>query len=107
MNTQEIKNQTANFPRVTRDDYFNLEPKMKVAFPDSNNYKEQIQQPIPMFDSIASNFPFIQQEDIPNDVLTTFFRGKFVAKHVGVPILIHDMSDDIAQMSKFLKNGNT
>lgn len=77
---QKIKNQTDNFPRVTRDNYFNLEPKMKVVFPDSNDYRKQIQQPIPMFDAIASNFPFIQQEDIPNDVLTTFFREKFEAK---------------------------
>jgi hypothetical protein len=77
---QKIKNQTDNFPRVTRDDYFNLEPKMKVVFPDSNDYKKQIEQPIPVFDAIASNFPFIQQEDIPNDVLTTFFREKFEAK---------------------------
>ncbi|MFA4850966.1 MAG: N-6 DNA methylase [Bacteroidales bacterium] len=73
-------NQPENFPRVTRDDYFNLEPKMKVVFPDSKDYKKQIQQPIPIFDSIASNFPFIQQEDIPNDVLTIFFREKFEAK---------------------------
>ena len=77
---QKIKNQTDNFPRVTRDDYFNLEPKMKVVFPDSNDYRKQIEQPIPMFDAIASNFPFIQQEDIPNDVLTIFFREKFEAK---------------------------
>ncbi len=30
-----------------------------------------------MFDAIASNFPFVQQEDIPNDVLTDYFREKF------------------------------
>ena len=76
---QRINNQTDNFPRVTRDDYFNFEPEMKVVFPDSNNYQKQIQQTIPLFDAIASNFPFIQQEDIPNDVLTTFFRKKFEA----------------------------
>lgn len=75
---QKIKNQTDNFPRVIRDDYFNLEPKKKIIFPDSNDYTKQIEQPIPMFDAIASNFPFIQQEDIPNDVLTIFFREKFV-----------------------------
>lgn len=73
-------NQPENFPRVTREDYFNLEPKMVVFFPDSKDYKKQIQQSIPLFDSIASNFPFIQQEDIPNDVLTLFFREKFEAK---------------------------
>ncbi len=77
---QKMKNQTDNFPRVIRDDYFNLEPKKKIVFPDSNDYNKQIEQPIPMFDAIASNFPFIQQEDIPNDVLTTFFRGQFEAK---------------------------
>jgi hypothetical protein len=77
---QKIKNQIDNFPRVTRDDFFNLEPKMKVSFPDSNNYQKQIQQAIPIFDGIASNFPFIQQEDIPNEALTAFFREKFEAK---------------------------
>lgn len=77
---QRIKNQTDNFPRVMRHDYFNLEPKMKVVFPDSNDYQKQIQQAIPMFDAIASNFPFIQQEDIPNDILTVFFRERFGAK---------------------------
>jgi hypothetical protein len=77
---QRIKNQTDNFPRVIRDDYFNLEPKKKIVFPDSNDYNKQIAQPIPMFDAIASNFPFIQQEDIPNDVLTTFFREQFETK---------------------------
>lgn len=63
-----------------RDDYFNLEPKKKIIFPNSNDYTKKIEQPIPMFDAIASNFPFIQQEDIPNDVLTTFFRTQFEAK---------------------------
>jgi hypothetical protein len=77
---QKIKNQTDNFPKVTRDDYFNLEPRMRVVFPDSNNYQKQIEQPIPVFDAISSNFPFIQQEDIPNDVLTNFFREKFEIK---------------------------
>ena len=30
---QKIKNQTVNFPRVMRDDYFNLEPKLKISIP--------------------------------------------------------------------------
>jgi len=69
-----------NFPRITRDDYFNLRPGGTVVFPDSKNYCVQIEQPIPLFDVIASNFPFIQQEDIPNEFLTAFFREKFEAK---------------------------
>lgn len=48
-----------------------------VSFPDSANYQNQIEQEIPVFDAIASNFPFIQQEDIPNDILTDYFREKF------------------------------
>jgi len=68
---------TDNFPRVTRDDFFNLEIHEKITFPDSKNYKKQIELEIPKFNAIASNFPFIQQEDIPNDILTSFFREKF------------------------------
>jgi len=68
---------TDNFPRVTRDDFFNLNVGDSVVFPDSKNYKKQIVLQIPQFDGIASNFPFIQQEDIPNEILTTFFRQKF------------------------------
>ncbi len=73
-------NQTDNFPRVIRDDYFNLETGKQIVFPDSKDYKKQIHQPIPLFDAVASNFPFIQQEDIPNEILTSFFREKFEAK---------------------------
>lgn len=72
--------QTDNFPRVTRDDFFNLNVGNKVSFPDSKDYKKHIELAIPQFDGIASNFPFIQQEDIPNDVLTNFFRGEFQAQ---------------------------
>jgi len=69
--------QTNNFPRVIRNDYFNLNTEELVVFPDSNDYRKQIKLPIPSFDAIASNFPFIQQEDIPNEKLATFFQKKF------------------------------
>lgn len=69
--------QTDNFPRVTRDDFFNLESGNTVVFPDSANYENKIEQEIPVFDAIASNFPFIQQEDIPNEILTEYFRERF------------------------------
>jgi hypothetical protein len=68
---------TDNFPRITRDDFFNINIGDSISFPDSKDYSLQIEQPIPEFDVIASNFPFIQQEDIPNAILTTFFREKF------------------------------
>ena len=66
--------QTDNFPRITRDDFFSLNVGVKVHFPDSKDYKRQIKLSIPQFDAIVSNFPFIQQEDIPNEFLTAFFR---------------------------------
>ncbi|MDR1973159.1 MAG: N-6 DNA methylase [Bacteroidales bacterium] len=72
--------QINNFPRVMRDDFFNLTVGNVISFPDSTNYKKQVELPMPKFDAIASNFPFIQQEDIPNKVLTEFFRGEFDAR---------------------------
>ncbi len=69
--------QIENFPRVIRDDFFNLNVGKEVSFPDPRNHTNKIPIPIPMFDGIASNFPFIQQEDIPNEKLTSFFKAKF------------------------------
>lgn len=63
-----------NFPRVIRGDFFNLEVGKKETFPDPVDYNKHIDIPIPLFNGIASNFPFIQQEDIPNEKLTSFFR---------------------------------
>ena len=68
---------TDNFPRVMRNDFFNLEVGEMVVFPDSHDHDKHIDVPIPTFDGIASNFPFIQQEDIPNEKLSTFFREQF------------------------------
>lgn len=68
---------TDNFPRVMRNDFFNLEVGEKVVFPDSYNHNKLIDVSIPTFDGIASNFPFIQQEDIPNEKLSAFFREQF------------------------------
>ena len=68
---------TDNFPRVMRNDFFNLEAGENIVFPDSHDHKKHIDVPIPTFDGIASNFPFIQQEDIPNDKLSAFFREQF------------------------------
>lgn len=68
---------TNNFPRVMRNDFFNLEVGEKVVFPDSYNHNKLIDVSIPTFDGIASNFPFIQQEDIPNEKLSAFFREQF------------------------------
>ena len=68
---------TDNFPRVMRDDFFNLEVGENVVFPDSHDHTKHIAVSIPTFDGIASNFPFIQQEDIPNEKLSAYFRERF------------------------------
>ena len=68
---------TDNFPRVMRNDFFNLEVGEKVVFPDSHDHNKRIDVSIPTFDGIASNFPFIQQEDIPKERLSPFFRKQF------------------------------
>lgn len=54
-----------------------MEVGEKVVFPDSHDHNKHIDVPIPTFDGIASNFPFIQQEDIPNEKLSAFFREQF------------------------------
>lgn len=69
--------ETANFPRVMREDFFNLEVGKEVIFPDPHDHKQRLAVKIPSFDGIVSNFPFIQQEDIPNEKLNSLFRTHF------------------------------
>ena len=68
---------TANFPRVIRKDFFTLTPSQTIAIPDNKNIDKINQIPIPKFDAVVSNFPFIQQEDIPNEILNTHFENEF------------------------------
>ena len=68
---------TTNFPRVLRRDFFSLMPGMEVEFPDSEDTHRRSTLKIPQFDAIVSNFPFIQQEDIPSKELTDQFRKEF------------------------------
>ena len=102
-----------NFPRVIRGDFFNLEVGKTEVFPDPVDYRKHINVPIPQFDGIASNLPFIQQEDIPNDKLTEFFRQKFEQSqraflHKGF-FKINERSDYftycVYHAIKFLKDG--
>lgn len=69
--------ETDNFPRVIREDFFNLEVGKNISFPDPHNHKRHVDVKMPLFDGIVSNFPFIQQEDIPNEKLTALFRLRF------------------------------
>lgn len=67
----------ANFPRVTRNDYFNLKLGETIEIPDNKDINIINKVKLPLFDAIVSNFPFIQQEDIPNKILTEYFREEF------------------------------
>jgi len=66
-----------NFPRVTRKDFFTLQPGQELPYPDPIQAGLFINVPLPSFDAIASNFPFIQQEDIDNSALGTQFKAEF------------------------------
>lgn len=68
----------ANFPRVTRKDYFKLQPKQLIQIPDNKDIRKINQVEIPTFDAIVANFPFIQQEDIPNDILNNYLKSEFL-----------------------------
>lgn len=70
-------NDTANFPRIIRKDFFTLTPSQTIAIPDNKDIDKINQIPIPKFDAVISNFPFIQQEDIPNEILNTQFESEF------------------------------
>ena len=72
-------NDTANFPRVIRRDFFTIKPSQTIAIPDNKDIAKINQIPIPKFDAVISNFPFIQQEDIQNDELNTLFQSEFAA----------------------------
>ena len=61
---------TANFPRVTRSDFFNLKIGQTIKIPDNKDINKINKEKLPSFDAIISNFPFIRQEDIPNKILT-------------------------------------
>jgi N-6 DNA Methylase len=67
----------ANFPRVLRKDYFKLQPQQVIQIPDNKDISKMNALEIPTFDAIIANFPFIQQEDIPNDILNNYFKTEF------------------------------
>lgn len=66
-----------NFPRVIRSNFFELFPGKTINIPDNKDINKKNNVSIPLFDSIVTNFPFIQQEDIPNDYLSEKFKTEF------------------------------
>jgi len=102
-----------NFPQIIRDDFFNLNPGDKITFPDSRDYNKKLESAIPSFDGIASNFPFIQQEDIPKNILSDLFKEKWGTRQQaffqGKGFKISERSDYfiycIYHAFRFLKDG--
>lgn len=68
---------TANFPRIIRKDYFTLNPNQTISIPDNQDVDKINEVPIPKFNAVISNFPFIQQEDIPKVELNAYFEKEF------------------------------
>ncbi|MDW8309430.1 MAG: N-6 DNA methylase, partial [Verrucomicrobiales bacterium] len=57
----------ANFPRVACRDFFTLSPGDTLPFPPPKmdlDRPETIQEPIPLFDAIVGNFPYVSQDQI-------------------------------------------
>lgn len=67
-------NEYINFPRISRLNYFIINPWSRLKFPDPIDYTNLIDTPVPLFDWIVSNFPFIQQEDINKEDLEEMLR---------------------------------
>ncbi len=89
-----------NFPRVLREDFFNLRVGDEVSFPDSQDHSIKHIVSLPLFDGIASNFPFVQQEDVPSERLTSLFRESFQCEQkafmCGSDFRINERSDYFA-----------
>lgn len=94
-----------NFPRIIKDDFFNITTNSKVQFPpnkkmgEDKNYK--IEMALPEFDAIVGNFPFIRQEEI--EKLIKGYRRKVI-----LPKLQHEWANNGAGMDLelFEKNGD-
>lgn len=67
---QSVNDQT-NFPRIVVRDFFDVSPSKVVSFPPlkatTPNYS-RINIPIPYFDGIVGNFPYIRQELIEREI---------------------------------------
>ncbi len=76
LHRQEVK-ELDNYPRIIRDDFFNLHVGKELEFPDPKEEGEKWRVLIPKFNAIVSNFPFVQQEDIPKSELSAHFKKVF------------------------------
>jgi len=60
-----------NFPRIMACDFFEVTPGQTFRFPPpraDGTFGEFIEEPMPVFDAVVSNFPYIRQERIERRV---------------------------------------
>ena len=89
-----------NFPRIACQDFFTLNPGDMLPFPPLKmdlERPEQIQEPVPMFDAIIGNFPYVSadQNNQKNSSYLDFLREK----------LINDWLDKYPRLFRFPTKG--
>ncbi len=75
---------SANFPRIVCRDFFTLSPGETLPFPPPKmdvQRPEQVNEPIPQFDAILGNFPYVSADQIErtNADYLDFIRRRLIA----------------------------
>ena len=75
---------SSNFPRITCRDFFTLSPGETIPFPPPKmdvQRPEQVNEPIPQFDAIVGNFPYVSADQIErsNSGYIDFIRQRLIA----------------------------
>lgn len=75
---------SSNFPRIACRDFFTLAPGESLPFPPPKmdvTRPEQVNEPIPQFDAIVGNFPYVSADQIErtNPGYLDFIRQRLIA----------------------------
>lgn len=75
---------SSNFPRIACRDFFTLSPGETIPFPPPKmdvQRPEQVNEPIPQFDAIVGNFPYVSASQIErsNPTYLDFIRQRLIA----------------------------
>jgi len=73
-----------NFPRVICQDFFRINPGDKFRFPPPKmdlEHPEEMEEPIPQFDAIVGNFPYVSADQIEKHEAgyVEFLRNRLIA----------------------------
>ena len=102
----------ANFPRIACRDFFTLSPGETLPFPPPKmdlQRPEQVNEPIPQFDAIVGNFPYVSADQIErtNPGYLDFIRQRLIAGWFeGYPQLFcYDHKKDQKSFEKAIAGG--